>query len=121
MRMAAKIKVCACLCQLGQLRRLVVNHKNWKRLVQSGKQFGRRVACLLRFADPVGIFSARQIKGIIDTDHIILQQMNLRAVQKLTEPSVGDALLLRLKRKARENLLIEIVVAVAGVRAVPAL
>ena len=39
-RMAAKIKVCACLCQLGQLRRLVVNHKNWKRLVQSGKQFG---------------------------------------------------------------------------------
>lgn len=119
--MAAKIKVCACLCQLGQLRRLVVNHKNWKRLVQSCKQFGRRVACLLRFADTVGIFSARQIKGIIDTDHIILQQMNLRAVQKLTEPAVGDALLLRLKRKARENLLIEIVVAVAGVRAVPAL
>jgi len=47
--------------------------------------------------------------------------MNLRAVQELTEPAVGDALLLRLKRKARENLLIEIVVAVAGVRAVPAL
>ena len=105
----------------GPLRRLVVNHKNWKRLVQSGKQFGRRVACLLRFADPVWIFSARQIKGIIDTDHIILQQMNLRAVQKLTEPAVGDALLLRLKRKARAKLLIESVVAVAGVRAVLAL
>ena len=121
MCMTAKVKVCACLCQLGQLRRLVVDHKNRQRLVQSGKQLGRCVACLLCFADPVGIFSARQIKGIIDTDHLILQQMDLRAVQKLTEPAVSDALFLRLKRKARENLLIEIVVAVAGVRAVPAL
>ena len=44
----------------------------------------------------------------------MLFRSNLRAVQKLTEPAVGDALLLRLKRKARENLLIEIVVAVAA-------
>ena len=119
--MAAKIQVCARCGNLGKFGRLMIDHENRKGCVKSGKQFGRCVARLLCLPDPVGIFPACQIKFVVDADHLILQQVNLRAVQKLTEPAVCHALLFRLKRKACQNLLIEIVIAVAGVCTIAAL